>query len=397
MSYSIESDKRVAWLRLALVLCAAAGLLVVTALLPVALPLGPMFALLGLHGALVGLAFWRLREGECGSVGGHLLELAADALLIAALVWLSGGYANPFISLLLAPLLLAATLLPQGWAWGMAAWVVALYSLLAVWYQPLEVRAGANDMINMHLAGMWLSFVLIVLIVAAALVRLSTSLRRQEQALADAREASLRDERLFLLGMQAASAAHDLATPLATLRLELDGLAQEYAGDDELGAPLTRMRQQTDRLHSALDRLAASGRSPEDTVVALDYWLRELFEHWRQTRPGVNASLTLTEAMAPAVQIGHWLVSALTTLLDNAAEASKTVELSATWDAAGLYFSVADRGPGLHAMPVKVDRWGVGLQLVRAQVQRSGGALKLGPREGGGVLAELSLPWAALA
>jgi two-component system sensor histidine kinase RegB len=397
MSYSLESAGRVARLRLALVFFAVLGLLAVTALLPVALPLLPMFAVLGLHGLGVASAFWRLRQGDCGSDALHFVELAADALLIAALVWLSGGYANPFISLLLAPLLLAATLLPQVFAWGMAVWVVALYSLLALWYQPLEVRAGADAMINLHLAGMWLSFVLIVLIVAAALVRLSASLRAHEQALGEARELALRDERLFLLGMQAASAAHDLATPLATLRLTLDDLAEEYAGDDELDAPLTRMRQQADRLRAALDRLASSGRSPEGAAVALDHWLHELFEHWRQTHPGTHASLVLTNGAAPAVLTRHWLVSALTTLLDNAAEVSATVALTVSWDAGWLRLRVTDRGPGLNAMPAKVDRWGVGLQLVRAQVQRSGGSLNLSAgEEGCGVVAELALPLEAL-
>ncbi len=347
--------------------------------------------LIGLHAILIGAAFWRLHAKRDPLVAEVGIELAADAALLAALIYFTGGYANPFIFLLLVPLLLAATLLPLWTIWAMALWTVILYSLLAFWYQPLILTVSTANAIDLHLTGMWLNFIFTVMFVTLALVRLSTALRRRDRILAEARERALRDEQIFLLGMQAASAAHDLATPLAVLKLGLDELGDDYAGDEELTPPLVRLKHQAERMQHTLGRLAAAAcaaRAGETLPVqTFEAWLRQTFEHWQLMRPQVKARLgTLDETALmgrPLVASPQW-VSILTTVLNNAADVSPDeVILEAEARPTGWAIRVLDRGPGFGAAETKPDGWGVGLKLAQASLERLGGRLEITTRGAG--------------
>ncbi len=398
-----STQRRLILLRHWLVALEAAGIIGLQFGLGASLPLLPMAALLGLHLGLNLLAIWRTRRPETVAGREVFMQLFCDAAAIAALVYFSGGYANPFISLLLLPLILSAVTLDPRQAWAMTAWVALLYSMLAWQYQPLHLEVPQEVAVNLHLAGMWLNFLFTAGLVAAFVARLAGALRERDAALARAREKALRDEQLFALGMQAAAAAHDLATPLASLELSLAELDQAYAGDDELHPQIRLMRAQSQRMQAVLDRLAlaaGAARAGRPETRPLDIWLHEVFEHWRLMRPGVPARLRLPQRSdMPRLRDDPSLVSILATLLNNAADASPDeVELEADWDPPGttpasLRLRVLDRGPGLDAE--KTGGWGVGLRLAEAALERLEGELHMRMREGGGLVVEARLPQAA--
>jgi two-component system sensor histidine kinase RegB len=380
--------------RVLLVSGEAAALALVAVLTPIRLPLTAMLALLALHALLLLLQARALAAGEASRLGAFL-HLVGDAVLIAALVYFSGGYTNPFVSLLLLPLVLTAALLPAGLAWVMTGLVALLYTLLMTWHHPLRLDMTDREAGDLHLTGMWLSFLFTAVLVAAFVARLQADLRARDRALAEAKEAALRDEQLFALGMQAAAAAHDLATPLSTLELELEALRSEYANDDELAPTLTAMTAQTARMRAVLDRLRAFAARTRDTPLRpVDAWVAEQVEHWQLMRPQARVSLAVSgPPPAPAIADDPLLASCLITLLNNAADGSpQAVALELSWSSAGIEFRVLDRGPGLETPAPKAEGWGVGLQLAQAVMDRLGGQLLLSSRPGGGTLARLLMP-----
>ncbi len=396
-----DTQRGLLWVRAALWTLELGGVALLVYWLQARLQGSVVWWLIALHAGLIGAALWRLRAGHEPTLAEIQIDLATDAALLAALIYFTGGYANPFIFLLLVPLLLAATLLPPKATWVMAIWTVILYSLLAFWYQPLILTVGMANAIDLHLTGMWLNFIFTVLFVTLALVRVSAALRQRDQTLAEARERALRDEQIFLLGMQAASAAHDLATPLAALKLGLDELGYEYDGDEELTLPLNRLKRQAERMQHTLARLAVAagaGRvgavTPAETFEA---WLRQTFEHWQLMRPQVQARLGALRDTALAerslVAPAAW-VSILTTVLNNAADASPDeVILEAEAQADGWEIRVLDRGPGFAQAGPKSGGWGIGLRLAQASLERLGGRLEMAPRHpGGGSCVSLYLP-----
>ncbi len=360
------------------------------------LPWTPLLLLLGLHAGLVALQALAQRQGVAAGQPAVFAQLLADAVLIAALVYFSGGYANPFISLLLLPLVLTAALLPTPYAWVMTGVVASLYTLLMSHYHPLRLDLTDREAGHLHLTGMWLSFLFTAALVAAFVARLRADLRARDEALAEAREAALRDEQLFALGMQAAAAAHDLATPLSTLGLELEELQAEFANDEELAPALARIAAQTARMQALLARLrafAASTRDARRGREAVDRWLESLLEHWRLMRPQVTVRLHLNAAdPAPRIPDEPLLTSTLITLLNNAADVSPAaIDVEARWSQQAVEIQILDRGPGPGAGAAKPEGWGVGLQLAQAALHRLGGRLELGRRPGGGTCARIRL------
>lgn len=399
-SLSADSRRRLILARWGLLAIEALMVLILAVGLNAQLPVLALFALLGLHGALNLFALWRHRTGRGGEPLETFVYLLADAEAIAGLVYFTGGYANPFISLLLVPLILCAVTLPVRHAWGMTFWVAVLYSLLARYYEPLVMAVSDQAAVDLHLAGMWLNFLLTAGLVAAIVTRLAEALRQREADLASAREQALRDEQLFALGMQAAAAAHDLATPLSSLRVALKELERAYAGDDELAPDLAVMGSQAERMKAVLDRLAAAAggaRAGAASTRPLDIWLAEVVDHWGLMRPEAGARLTLRGARpGPEVREEPILISVLSTLLNNAADVSDDLELVADWDTEQLRLAVFDRGPGLDGADPKAAGWGVGLTLARAALERLSGRLSLRPRPGGGLVAEVELPLSGL-
>ena len=393
-----EAQVRLMLTRLALILGESQAILLARFSLHARLPLAALLLTLLLHALLNVVAWTRRRAGGTLELA---LHLAADAALVAALVYLTGGYANPCISLLLVPLILAAVTLPAPHAWAMALWVAGLYTLLMGPYRPLVLQVSAEAAVDLHLRGMWLNFLLTATLVAAFAGSLAAALRQRDAQQAQARESRLRDEHLFALGVQAAAAAHDLATPLASLRLTLDDLRRDYAGDDELDAPLALLAEQSSRMRQVLARLGDAARArvaAEAPCMPTAEWLAREIEHWGLLRPEACVRLDVT-ADLPERAHDPGLRAVLMTLLNNAADVSPEAirvraHLLAHPGGDRLVIEVIDSGPGLAGERGrdKPGGWGVGLELARAALTHMGGRLELADRGEGGAVARVFLP-----
>ncbi|HML80747.1 MAG: HAMP domain-containing histidine kinase [Betaproteobacteria bacterium] len=371
-------------------------------------PVYKVLGLIGLQAALGVLLWWQIRSRRGLGAFGGFVHLLADALILALLVYWSGGEVNPIISLLLIPLVLSAVALPWFYVWAMTAVVITLYSLVSFFPTPLTEACGvATGMLGEHLTGMWGNFLITALLVAAVVARLASALREREIELARSREVGLRDQHLFALGMQAAAAAHELATPVSTLAMTVDDLQADYAGDDELGPQLQRMQAQVAQIRTVLGHITAAAgaaRSRSDQTETLAHWLEQTLEHWHLMRPQSQAGLALRSAGSPPVlRVDAGLNAALVSLLNNAADASPdAVEVEADWDATSLRVHVLDRGPGLSDdrlaragydfVSTKGETRGLGLALARAGIERLGGTLTVARRAGGGLSATLQWP-----
>lgn len=354
-------------------------------------------------------------------------QLCADVLALATLLYLAGGSANPFVSLLLLPLTIAATTLPPRLAWAMAGLTVATYSLLLFYSQPLpepriqlplvqQLIGGEGTVLPpdachseppasvlpsiapgheghgvspsgtpgnatgfaLHLLGMWLNFLISGLVVAFFLTRMAAALRERERELAAAREKALRHEQILALGTLAAGAAHQLGTPLSTLAVVLREMELEHGGNDaQLAEDLALARQQVGHCKGILSRILADAghhRSEGGEAMALDAFLLAMVEDWRLLRPGVKLKLDVDGPRpAPALMRDRTLEHALINLLDNAADAApeSEVELRVRWQPESCELEILDRGPGFASAPqpgrpflsTKTDQGGLGIGL----------------------------------
>jgi two-component system sensor histidine kinase RegB len=371
--------------------------------LGIRMPLVPMAAVLSLMTLFALTTAWRLRQDVPATQMEFLAHLLADLTAFAVLVFFSGGATNPFVSLMLVPVVIAAVSLRPRWVWLLAAAAGGFYALLLFYYQPLAV-ADPIAAYGMHLAGMWFNFLISAALIAFFVTRMHASLRARDRELAALSEKQLRDERIVALGTQAALAAHELATPLATIQTTAHELAREFANDPDIGADCRLLEQQAQACKRILTRLADRAQDAPAAAQPLDAWLNTLIERWQVLRPDARLVAAPTVArrnFAPP----DGLEQAILNVLDNAADAADApVEIGATADADALAIDIADRGPGFtpeqRAQAGRVlftgkpgRGWGMGLALTHATLERLGGSLTLAERDGGGTRVRITLPW----
>jgi len=404
--------QRLLLLRSALLAAQAAAVLIAQRHLSIPLPWHAMSVVLIALG-LVSIAVWlSMRRDRTVGPREFFVHLLTDVAGLSVLLYLSGGSANPFVSLYLVPLVIAAIALPSVYVWAMALVTASCYALLFRLYMPVPELHVAHNF-GLHLLGMWINFVVSALIIAWLVARMAHAIRTRDAKIARQREEALRNERIVALGTLAAGAAHELGTPLSTMAVILGEIAHDHARDPDLKRDITTLRTQVEVCKHTITRMVAAAgqaRAEGGGVQPIDEFMRETLERWRLIRPAVSVSEHLAGAApAPSIVNEQTLRQAIINLLNNAADASPDhVELNCSWDRDRLNLEIRDRGPGLsreaaaHAgrlffstKPAGQGN-GIGLILARATLERLGGRVELKPREGGGACTLLELPLSGL-
>ncbi|HUQ28605.1 MAG TPA: ATP-binding protein [Usitatibacter sp.] len=225
----------------------------------------------------------------------------------------------------------------------------------------------------------------------------TTAFNRMQEGLKKARS----DRATFLAGV-----SHDLRTPLARLRLELEMLEGRVE-------PATRksMADDLDDMNAIIDQFMDFMRSEAAeplSAVNLAELARSCAE--RAARGGARVTCRLEDV--PTLMLRPLAMQrALDNLIGNAAKhATGDIEVALRSDDARALLSVLDRGPGIP--PALVERLkepftrrddsrsgssgaGLGLAIANRVAALQGGSLDLLPREGGGLEARITLPIAS--
>ncbi|NOR70592.1 MAG: sensor histidine kinase [Methylomarinum sp.] len=383
--------------------------------------------------AIVNLYTWmRLQTDEPVSELEIFSQLSIDVFALASLLYLTGGASNPIIWVFLLPLILTAIMLPQAYAWNMVILTCCTYTVLIGYNIPLpaiephlpDTNLVSEDMqhylhsiedqhyFNLHIFGMWFGFVFSAGLVAFFVVELSKTLKERERSLADARENALRDERVVSLGTLAASAAHDMGTPLGTMAILAHELELDYPEHriPDLHLKMKIMNQQISRCKEALSVLSASAgemRAESGNPMLLIDYLDEVLNQWRahNTTSKINLNITPNLEVNAIIIAERTLTHSIINILNNAAEASpidKGIDFIAQWDEQQLNLKIRDFGLGFPPeivefagkQPVISSKQGlgVGLFLTYSTIRRLGGKIEFINMESGGACVEITLP-----
>lgn len=397
--------RRLRWLAAAL---QVAGTLLASALPDVVLPLTPMLAipvaLVGFN-VLTGLG----ANQQAVTQSTVFIHLGADILALTSLLALSGGPANPFVSLYLVPVAIAAAAMPMASAWVVWAVCAAAYSGLFVVYATMPAGHHGGGDFFLHVSGMWLNFMIAATLTTIALVRLARLLRQREQDLGEAREKALRDEQIVATGTLAASTAHQLNTPLSTMTLLVDELRNEPALSPNVYADLDTLANQINQCRQRLRTLLATNADTVPSMRPIRTVLAALLDQWRMAHPdtpidadfsGLSSQLSMQEP--PVLQ------PALANMLDNAARSApgSPVHIRATVANNQLIVIIEDQGPGLSAADLHragrqvftshADGHGLGLVLTHSSIEYLGGEVRQSNRHPRGLRTEVRLPLSRL-
>jgi len=385
--------RSLAWLRLCAIAGQSAAVLVVAEGLGLAIPVLYLFVGIGVLGTFAVVAAWRLHGTRPVAEWEAIAHIAVDTLVLSYLLYLTGGASNPFVTLLLVPIALSAAALSLRGVIAVATLSGLAYLALLWCFEPLPLlHPGMVDDFRLHIAGMAANFVVMAVILGGFISRLAAALRAQQAEVQRIRERALRDEGILAIATQAAGAAHEMNTPLSTMRTLLPELRREHAPDTRLDADLALLETQVERCRASLREMVSFGKaqlSHEPERTTLQAFLRGCLERFELLRPEAEVAFHVADgigAMQLAIQPG--LRHALLNLLNNAADASaqnesRDVELDACVDATWLELTVGDHGPGFVGTEElaelgytrKHTGLGLGLALAEATADRLDGEL----------------------
>jgi len=203
-------------------------------------------------------------------------------------------------------------------------------------------------------------------------------------------------------GLLVAAISHDLRTPLTRMRMRLESLAHEPAGE----RCIADIREMNELIDSALEMFRGDGfaEAPRSTdVLALVQALADdLVEQGRSV--AVNGMHAIVPVQPAALR------RALANLLTNAVRYGERADVQVLRGDTGVTITVDDDGPGIAQEQIdavfepfyrvessrnrRTGGTGLGLYIARDLVQRQGGRLVLANRDRGGLRATVFLPTA---
>jgi two-component system sensor histidine kinase RegB len=379
------------------------------------LDLAPSVGILALLLASNVVVAWLARRGHALAAPYVGAILAADVVLLTALLHFGGGPMNPFTFLYVVYVALASVVLPSPWPWMVAIAAAAGFGSLFAFGTGHAHHHHDIASMRLHLIGMWVAFCVGAVLLVAFVQRIRRELARRDEALAAAREARLRTERLASLATLAAGAAHELATPHGTIAIVASDLSRALAerGDAASANEVALVRREVARCKDVLDQMAAdAGASSADaaTDTKLGDLAERVVEPLGDRRARVHVRYDGCEASKTACVPPRALAQAIRAVLQNALQADTgMVDLTIARDGDDVRFVVTDRGAGMtpdvlarakepfFTTKREGEGMGLGLFLAHATIEPLGGALELASTEGAGTTATLVLPIARAA
>ena len=380
------------------------------------------------------VGFTCLKQHWLKAKQGIFILLLADIVFLVAFLYFFGGATNPFISLLLLPVAISATLLRPSHTWLLSLAAVIGYSVLMPFADQAPMVMSGHDMAGhdmsahqmaghdmsahqgataghaaqSHFWGMWVNFLISVSVLTLFVVTMSRALRQRDRQLAEFRQEQLRNEQAVALGTMAATAAHELATPLSTLQLLSDELAFT-ADQDERQTQLQLMAQQLQRCQQILTGLRQSTQDLQQNkhqIQSARELMEQLIEQWLVVRPDISLKHQLPDDDLWPVRTNPSLLPALMNLLDNAADATLDnggdhIEMHCGSDDGQLQITIRDFGKGIQKpYPMqhkqimassKADGMGIGLFLANTSIEKLQGQVRL-ENQPYGMLTIINLP-----
>ena len=199
--------------------------------------------------------------------------------------------------------------------------------------------------------GNWTAIVIAVVFLAIYARWIASEVHAMSDALQATQMALAREQKLSDLSGVVAAAAHELGTPLATIKLTSSELIDDLAGQPELVEDVRLINQEADRCRDILRSMGRAGKddlymhqAPVSAVVgeaAAPHTDRGKKVHF-ESMPHLG-----TELPQPYIQRRPEIVHGLRNLIQNAVDfASANVWVDTDWSDGRITVRIQDDGPG---------------------------------------------------
>ncbi len=386
--------------------------------------LGAGFLFMPSLGCVVASAAFNLYLSTRFPIGRRLHDDFATAILafdigqLAALLFFTGGLANPFAVLFLAPIMISAVSQPWRETVKLLAFSLLCVTALEFFHSELTYNGVPLDPPQLYEIGLWASIGVSAGFVALYGNQVAGEARQLSSALAATELTLARAQHLSQLDGLAAAAAHELGTPLATVAVIVHELAAQADLQALCGEDLALAETQLARCRTILQKLSSPGKLASEARddVPLETLLEEVVAPHRLQGVEIKATLAGKGAQ-PLSRRNPALIYGLDNLVSNAVGfAGSSVSIEGSWSAETIQIVIRDDGPGFP--PQVLRKWGepyisdragarrgdgeavaglgLGLFIAKALLERTGAELKIenarAPERGALVAVSWTLP-----
>lgn len=333
----------------------------------------------------------------------NFLMVLFDLLQLTILLYLTGGLNNPFALLLLGPVTISANVMSTRSTLIVGGVAIILTTLLAEFHLPLRTDLGlVLDIPDILLFGNWAAIIIAIVFIGAYSHRVSTEVQSMSEALSATHMALAREQKLTDLGGVVAAAAHELGTPLATIKLASSELIEELDDRPDLKEDAALIREQANRCRDILRDMGRAGKddlhlrqAPLSTVIheaAEPHIDRGKVVHFTEGPAGDG------DVQHPSILRKPEIIHGLRNLIQNAVDfARANVWVEAEWTPDLITINIMDDGRGYPAQMLgrigdpfvrrrraesdqrarpEYEGMGLGLFIAKTLLERSGAELE---------------------
>ncbi len=336
----------------------------------------------------------RLNQSEVAGM------LFFDIAQLSFLLFLTGGLNNPFALLIMAPVTISATTLNARTTAILGAFAIGMATILALWHLPLRTEMGfIMRMPQVFLWGFWTAIAIGIVFIGIYAGRIATEMHAMSDALTATQMALAREQKLTDLGGVVAAAAHELGTPLATIKLVSAELIEELEDKPELLEDAVLIRDQADRCRDILRSMGQAGKSDlhmrQAPVAAV---VQEAAEPHAGRGKEIHYDISAVDGHdpeQPVINRAPEIIHGLRNLVQNAVDFSTAnVWVDVFWTDTSVSVRIIDDGPGFSQNVIGrlgdpfvsrrrhgstrrpgYDGMGLGLFIAKTLLERSGAEL----------------------
>ena len=287
------------------------------------------------------------------------LYIIFDIIQISILLYFTGGIENPFIIFIIAPVVVAASTLNIRYLSFIILIAITSAITLSIYSTPLNLKQFGfykESMFSLlFVTGYIIAICMIIAYSALYIWIISSDNRKNQKALRETQKAFLEQKRIAALGYLAASAAHELGSPLSTISIIAKDLKDELTNSCDRPCPMADdvnlLIEQSERCKNILMNLTLSP-DKENILEPLkpDLLVELIANPFLSDNPHINVDIEGYSDINSKPFLLHKtpeLTHSLGVLIQNAIEfAKKHVHIKTYYDNNMFSIEITDDGVG---------------------------------------------------
>ena len=356
----------------------------------------------------VGLAYYLLNKGDKILTEKQIfLFLCFDILQISILISFNGGYTNPFIFIILAPIAIAASYLTLERIIVILSLALVCFALIFNFFIDLPEIVRPNISIQYSL-GIMISLFISSIFLVFYLYYFSLNYKSTQKAYELASKQLQDEKELLKVGGLAAAAVHELGTPLNTINLIVGDFDQDRDLKKKYRDDIDTLKVELDRCKAILKELSTNPESKEISNeisnMSLDAYVQSLSEQFKSNYRVINIDYRSDDNSKNInIQITPELNIAMNNIIKNAISfAEKEILIISEAEGGQYRIKIRDDGPGFNkkflanfgkpfysSRPEKGVNMGLGLFITKQMIENLNGEILVQNNNG----AEVTLLW----